>query len=79
MAIICTAILLYLICVVGRIILSWFPLAPGSIGAQVYSVLFAITEPALAPLRRVIPPVGMFDMSVLVLVIGLQLIRSIIC
>jgi YggT family protein len=38
-----------------------------------------LTEPVLAPLRRVIPPVGMLDMSSFVLIIGLVILRSIVC
>ena len=47
--------------------------------ASVYVVLRDLTEPVLAPLRRVIPPVGMFDMSSLVLIIGLAILRGIVC
>jgi uncharacterized protein YggT (Ycf19 family) len=30
-------------------------------------------------LRRVIPPVGMFDMSVLVLILGIGILRAVVC
>ncbi len=60
--------------IIIRIILSWF--APRS--ANTFSVIFyRITEPLLAPLRRIIPRAGMFDFSPLVAIIILQLIVQI--
>ena len=38
-----------------------------------------VTEWAVAPLRRIIPPVGMFDISFLVLVFGLFILRGVVC
>jgi YggT family protein len=35
-------------------------------------------EPILAPIRRVLPPIGMIDLSPLVLIVGLQLLNMII-
>lgn len=40
--------------------------------------LDSIVEPMLAPIRRVVPPVGMFDLSPLVLLILIQLISNIL-
>ena len=67
---------LYLIVLVARAVLSWFPLSPGSPLAPVASFLYTITEPVLAPLRRVIPPMGGFDISFLILFIGIEIINS---
>lgn len=36
----------------------------------------AVTEPALRPLRRLIPPIAGVDLSVLVLVLGLSIVRG---
>ena len=38
----------------------------------------SIVEPMLAPIRRVIPPLGMFDLSPLVLLILIQLISNLL-
>jgi YggT family protein len=40
--------------------------------------LSALTDPVLAPLRRVIPPVGGLDLTVLVLFLIIQFIRAVI-
>jgi YggT family protein len=57
----------YLIILIGRAILSWFPLSPSSPLRPLNDFCIAVTEPVLAPMRRVIPPAGMFDLSFLVL------------
>ncbi len=38
----------------------------------------SIVEPMLAPIRRVIPPVGMFDFSALIFLILVQVLASIL-
>lgn len=38
----------------------------------------SIVEPMLAPIRRIIPPLGMFDLSPLVLLILIQLISKLL-
>ena len=41
-------------------------------------VLFDITEPVLRPFRRIIPPVGMFDISFIVVIILLYFLRDLV-
>ena len=43
-----------------RVILSWFPVDPSN---PIVRIVWEITEPVLAPFRRVIPRIGMFDLS----------------
>jgi len=73
----------YLIVMFARIILSWFPIEPGSGLASVYGFLYAITEPILGPIRRVLPPMGMggmgLDLSPLVVFFAITILRSAIC
>ena len=38
-------------------------------------LLNQLTEPMLRPIRRVVPPMGGFDLSVLVFLIGLQFLQ----
>jgi YggT family protein len=66
----------YIIILFCRVVLSWFPLQPGTVLAQINRVLFDITEPVLRPFRRIIPPVGMFDLSFVVVIILLYVIRD---
>jgi len=81
--IICSVLQLYLYVIFARIILSWFPVGEGSAIAPVQSALFSVTEPVLGPLRRALPPLrlgGMgLDLSPIVVVIGISVLRGIIC
>jgi len=77
--ILCAAITVYIVVLFARAVLSWFPVRPGTGLAQVSMLLRDLTEPVLAPLRRVIPPAGMFDLSFLVLTMGLFILRAAIC
>ena len=54
--------------VVGRVLISWVdPTGRG----QVASWLFQLTEPLLAPIRRLLPAAGGLDFSPLVLLLVL--------
>ena len=74
----CQLLLIYMVVLFGRAILSWFPIQPGTVWASIGNVLIQLTEPALAPLRRMIPPMGMFDVSFLVLFLGIQIVRGVV-
>ena len=73
---------LYIIVLIARALLSWFPLEPGSVLVPIVRALDRITEPVLAPIRRVLPPLragGMaIDLSIIVAIIGIEIIASII-
>ena len=56
-----------------RAILSWFQMDPRN---PLISMLDQITEPILAPLRRVVPRLGMIDITPLVAIILLQVIAQ---
>jgi YggT family protein len=77
--IICALLLLFVVVLFLRAVLSWFPLRPGTPLATISGILFDLTEWALRPLRKVIPPVGMFDLSFLVLTFGLLILRQALC
>ena len=52
-----------------RVIVSWYSPKPTNI---LVVILYRVTEPFLAPLRRIIPRVGRFDFSPLVAIILIQ-------
>ena len=56
-----------------RVVVSWYSPRPTN---KLVIILYRVTEPILAPLRRIIPRVGMFDFSPLVAIILIQLIRQ---
>jgi len=73
--VLCTALDIYLLVLFARAIMSWFPLRSDSGLASIQHVLWQLTEPVLAPVRRVIPPAGMFDLSFLVVFFGIEIIH----
>ena len=77
--IVCNALNIYLFCILGRILLSWFPLDPNGAMATVAGFLYTITDPVLGPLRRAVPPVRLgaaaLDLSPIIVIIGIQVIQ----
>jgi len=72
-------ILVYLI--LGRAILSWFVRNPYGSLYKVYSAIIQITDPILAPCRKLLARFGMggtIDFSPILAIIGLTVINSII-
>jgi YggT family protein len=61
--------------ILARVLLSWFRIDPYH---PVVAFLYQITEPILGPLRRVIPPLGMIDISPIVALILMDVIRQIV-
>ncbi|MGD9702063.1 MAG: YggT family protein [Acidimicrobiia bacterium] len=74
MDILCSLLNLYIIAIIVRLVLSWFPLSPGSVMERVNYGLRRVTDPVLEPLRRVLPPLGPIDISPMIAIIGLQLV-----
>lgn len=46
--------------IIIRAILSWFPISPSN---PIIVILNYITEPIIAPLRRIVPRIGMIDLT----------------
>jgi YggT family protein len=77
--VLCPLLTVFMVLLFARAILSWFPVQHGSFLQQVNDVLRVLTDWAVLPLRRIIPPAGMFDLSFLVLFVGVMILRSAIC
>jgi YggT family protein len=56
-----------------RVLLSWFPVDPSN---PIIRILYEITEPVLMPFRRVIPRIGMLDLSPLAALLVIQFIQQ---
>jgi YggT family protein len=83
MVVICVAIQLYIFVIFVRLIMSWFPPTPGTTYAQIYDAFVTVTEPVLGPVRSMMPPMRMgamaLDLSPIVVLLGLQILRRFIC
>jgi len=75
----CSLISVYYIVLLARVFLSWFPLQPGTAMASIASIVYQLTEPVMGPVRRLVPTIGMIDISPIVVFVGLSILQSAIC
>ena len=64
---------LYTFILIARALISWVSLDPRN---KIVQFLYQITEPVLAPVRRVVPPIGGLDLSLLVVLVLIQVLRA---
>jgi len=80
--IVCSLIQLYVLLLVVRVVMSWFPISRNGPAETVAGFLYMVTDPVLVPLRRLLPPVRMgamaLDLSPIVAFFGLELLSSIL-
>ena len=65
------------IAIIARALITWIPNIIDPRG-PIAEFLFTITEPILAPIRSVIPRMGMFDLTPMIAIILLQVIRGVL-
>ena len=74
--------ILFYVAIIARIILSFIlPMVgarPHPLVAGIARLVYQITEPILAPIRRILPTFGMFDFSPMVAIIVLQILKWVI-
>lgn len=63
----------YFFALIGYILMSWFP---GARDSSIGKFLTTICEPYLEPFRKVIPPLGMIDISPIVAIFVLNFAQS---
>jgi YggT family protein len=56
-------------------LISWFNLPPGN---PIVNLLSDITEPILGPIRRIVPRIGMLDISVIVAILLLSFLKQLL-
>jgi YggT family protein len=66
---------IFIFAVFARVVLSWLNPDPYN---PVAGLLDSLTEPVMGPARRVLPPVGGLDLSPVLVVIGLVLLRMLL-
>lgn len=75
-AIVLATIYVLSIAIILRALLSWFPnVNPRN---PLVEFLFTVTEPVLAPIRAVMPRMGMIDLTPMVAIILLQVIGRVV-
>lgn len=77
--VLCWASLGAMLVLVAAVVTSWFSVQPGTAMESVARVLHTVTDPVLAPLRAVLPQPqvggGALDLSPLVVLLALQVLR----
>jgi len=63
------------IALLARVFLSWVNISPYH---PIVKILNTVTEPILGPLRRVIPPIGMMDISPIVAILLVQVLERLV-
>lgn len=66
---------LYSLVVFAAVILSWLNLSPDN---PLVRVVTALTEPVLGPIRKVMPDLGGIDLSPMVLLLGITVVRRVL-
>ena len=61
--------------ILGRVIISWINLSPDN---PIVVLLYGITEPILGPIRRVLPSMGMLDLSPMVALIVMMILQRVL-
>ena len=61
--------------ILGRVIISWINLSSDN---PIVVILYSITEPILGPIRRVLPQMGMLDLSPMVALIIMMVIQRVL-
>jgi YggT family protein len=62
------------ILIFARIILSFVRVGP----YQLHDIIFRLTEPLLAPVRNILPPMGGFDFSPMIVLIAVDILRRLL-
>jgi YggT family protein len=68
---------IYTFVILIRVIVSWFP-SSGGVLDVVRDLTGRVTEPLLGPIRRALPAMGGLDLSPVVLLLALQVLRSLL-
>lgn len=83
MSIICLLLQIYFLAVLAWVVLSWVQVPSAHPLGRVQVFLDRIIYPVILPLRRVLPPLRLggaaLDLSPLVLMLGISLLRRFVC
>ncbi|GIU92932.1 MAG: hypothetical protein KatS3mg011_1838 [Acidimicrobiia bacterium] len=81
--VVCLALDIYRLAVFAWIILSWVRISSTHPLGRVVVFLDRIMYPVILPLRRIIPPVrlggAMLDLSPVALLLGVSIVRGLVC
>ena len=65
----------YSLILLGKAIVSWFPVNPNN---PIVQFLDRLTEPVLVPVRKNVPPIAGMDLSVVLVLVVISILRNMI-
>jgi len=65
----------YSLILLGKAIVSWFPVNPHN---PIVRFLDRLTEPVLVPVRKNVPPIAGMDLSVVLVLVVISILRNMI-
>ena len=65
----------FMACLLIRAVFSWIEPFPKN---RIHRFVFDVTEPFLAPVRRLVPPIGGFDVAFLLVFIAVSMVLSLV-
>ena len=69
---------LYALAIFAMCLLSWFPIREGTAIWQVQRFLLRITDPIMLPVRRAMPSMGPLDVTPIIVLFTILLVRNLI-
>ena len=66
---------LYTLVIFASVVLSWLNLPEGNVFVR---IIRRLTEPVLEPVRRLLPSVGGFDLSPIIVIVALRLLKALL-
>ncbi len=82
LSILCSLLYLFMLVVLARVLLSWFPFNPNGFMATVAGFLYTVTDPVMTRVRRVLPPARFsgiaLDFSPIVVIFGIVIIQRLL-
>jgi len=80
--VLCLLLQFYVLAIFGRVLLGWFPFNPDGAMATVAGFLYAVTDPVMKPVRRMLPAArfgGMaLDFSPVIVIFGIFFLQRIL-
>jgi YggT family protein len=68
---------IYYYAIIGSIIMSFVMMFSGSMNPHpLLRLIWQLTEPVMAPVRKIVPSIGGLDFSPIFIFVGIQLIRN---
>ena len=65
----------FMACLLIRAVFSWIEPYPKN---PIHRFVFNVTEPVLGPVRRLVPPIGGFDVSFILVFLAVSMVLSLV-